>query len=107
MIAASEEAIHERAVAMRDVLHATGIEATIARVEATVGGGSLPGETMPSRALALEANDGGIDDLARRLRLGQPGVFGRIEHDRLLLDLRTILAEDDQVLAGAVRQAMA
>ena len=48
-----------------------------------------------------------IDELARRLRVGEPGVFGRIEHDRLLLDLRTVLPEDDERLVDAVRQAVA
>ncbi len=45
--------------------------------------------------------------LARRLRLGDPAVFGRIERDRLLLDLRTVLPEDDERLVEAVVRAVA
>jgi L-seryl-tRNA(Ser) seleniumtransferase len=48
-----------------------------------------------------------VDALARRLRTGDPGVFGRIDRDRVLLDLRTILPEDDAALAGAVRRGLA
>jgi L-seryl-tRNA(Ser) seleniumtransferase len=107
MIAATEDAIRSRAEALRSSLLATGIDISIERVEATVGGGSLPGETLPSWAVVLSASNGDrIDPLARRLRVGHPGVFGRIEQDRLLLDLRTVLPEDDHVLAAAVRQAI-
>jgi L-seryl-tRNA(Ser) seleniumtransferase len=60
---------------------------------------------LPSWAIVLRP--GGGDDvaaLARRLRLGEPGVFGRIERDRLLLDLRTVLPEDDGALAECLRK---
>jgi L-seryl-tRNA(Ser) seleniumtransferase len=107
MIAVSEDAVHSRAEAFRASLHATGIVVSIEAVEATVGGGSLPGETLPSWAIVLRVDDGDqVDALARRLRVGHPGVFGRIEQDRLLLDLRTVLPEDDHALAAAVRQAV-
>ena len=66
-----------------------------------MGGGSLPGATLPSSALVLGSAET-AEYLARRLRLGQPGVFGRIERDRLLLDLRTVLPEDDERLAAAL-----
>jgi L-seryl-tRNA(Ser) seleniumtransferase len=77
--------------------------------EAAVGGGSLPGQTLPSFALRLGpfANGGAdVDAIARRLRLGEPGVFGRIVEDRLALDLRTILPEQDDLLARAVVAAL-
>jgi L-seryl-tRNA(Ser) seleniumtransferase len=78
--------------------------ADVAAVEtaATVGGGSLPGETLPSWAVALPAVAGGADDLARRLRLGEPAVFGRIERDRVLLDLRTVLPDQDDCITRSV-----
>jgi L-seryl-tRNA(Ser) seleniumtransferase len=62
----------------------------------------LPGQELPSWALALP---GAVDDLARRLRLGDPAIFGRIDQGRVLLDLRTILPEDDAALVAAVRYA--
>jgi L-seryl-tRNA(Ser) seleniumtransferase len=73
-------------------------------VVATIGGGSLPGETLPSWAVALRAGDD-VDALARRLRTGQPAVFGRIERDQLLLDLRTVPPDDDDKLASAITAA--
>jgi L-seryl-tRNA(Ser) seleniumtransferase len=76
-------------------------------VQATVGGGSLPGETLPSWALVLSPVDGeGVDMLARRLRTGNPGIFGRIDQNRLLLDLRTVVPEDDDMLLRSLRQTL-
>jgi L-seryl-tRNA(Ser) seleniumtransferase len=95
--------------ALRDLVE-TGIVAT----DATVGGGSLPGETLPSRALALGAEAIAevvpgltVEELARRLRTGQPPVVGRVEADRLLLDARTVLPEQDEALVEALRHSLA
>jgi L-seryl-tRNA(Ser) seleniumtransferase len=107
MIGAPADEIRRRADELAAALGSSGIQVTIEATEATVGGGSLPGETLPSWAVALRATDAhAIDALARRLRTGNPGVFGRIEHDRLLLDLRTVLSEDDVALLETVREAM-
>jgi L-seryl-tRNA(Ser) seleniumtransferase len=106
MIAASEAALRARAERMTQALRAEGVAANTAQAHSTVGGGTLPGETLPSWAVALSSwEEMPVDGLARRLRLGAPGVFGRIEQDRLLLDLRTVLPEDDERLAAAVREA--
>jgi len=68
----------------------------------TVGGGSLPGQTLPTKALAISVNS--ADALAERLRFGpqMPPVIGRIEKDQFLLDPRTVLPEQDQTLIDAV-----
>jgi L-seryl-tRNA(Ser) seleniumtransferase len=44
--------------------------------------------------------------MARQLRLGDPGIFGRIDQDRLVLDLRTVLPEDDQILLRSLRHSL-
>ncbi len=100
MISAPGEAIRARSEAIRAKLAARGAGVGVEPVTATIGGGSLPGERIDSFALALTAGD--VEGLARRLRLGTPAVFGRIEKDRLLLDLRTVLPEDDERLTEAV-----
>ena len=88
-------------------LRQDGVAAAVESVQATVGGGSLPGETLPSWAVVLSPVDGeGVDTLARRLRLGDPGIFGRIDQDRLVLDLRTVLPEDDEILLRSLRQSL-
>jgi L-seryl-tRNA(Ser) seleniumtransferase len=107
MIAAAESAIRDRAERVCAALRQHGIDVEVEAVASTVGGGSLPGETLPSWAVMLRAGAGeDIEALARRMRLGDPAVFGRIDRDRLLLDMRSVLPEDDGVLEDAVRGAV-
>jgi hypothetical protein len=73
--------------------------------QSAVGGGSLPGETLPTRLVALAAVD--EERLAARLRAGTPPVIARLERERLLLDPRTVLPEDDELLLAAMRAALA
>ncbi len=73
-------------------------------VASTVGGGSLPGETLPSRAVAIPGTS--PDRLLGRLRRGSPSVVGRIEHGEVILDLRTVEPGDDEALAAAILAAL-
>ena len=107
MIAAPEDAIRARAASLAAALAQYGVGADVEPVQATVGGGSLPGETLSSWAIVLSPVAGeGADSLARRLRLGDPGIFARIDQDRLLLDLRTVLPEDDEILLRSLRHSL-
>ena len=73
----------------------------------TIGGGSLPGETLPTTLLALDGKaHGGADALAGRLRRASPPVIGRIEDDEVLLDPRTVLPEQDGALMQALKDAL-
>ena len=58
------------------------------------GGGALPMVPIPSRALALTLPPLAPHQLEERLRAANPPVIARLEHDRLLLDVRTLLPED-------------
>jgi L-seryl-tRNA(Ser) seleniumtransferase len=95
MISAEAGALEQRARALADQVGGTAVESRSA-----IGGGSLPGQTQPSWAVALEADS--PDRLAAALRRADPPVIGRIEGDRVLLDLRAILPEQDALLAAAV-----
>jgi L-seryl-tRNA(Ser) seleniumtransferase len=66
--------------------------------ESTVGGGSLPGESLPTYVLALDVKS--PDRFLSKLRESTPPVIGRTENDRVLLDPRTVLLEQDEVLLG-------
>jgi L-seryl-tRNA(Ser) seleniumtransferase len=68
-----------------------------------IGGGSLPGRTLPSFALAI---DGDAVQIARTLRDDDTPVIGRIERGRLLLDLRAVDPDDEAPLVAAMRRAM-
>jgi len=70
----------------------------------TVGGGSLPGQTLPTTALAIQSDS--AERLAMLLRQGTPPVIGRVEHNRLLLDPRTVLPEQDAALIASCKQIL-
>jgi L-seryl-tRNA(Ser) seleniumtransferase len=103
MIAKSVKAIEGIALAWAEKLAKMGIIARVVDGWSTVGGGSLPGETLPTKLLAIRVDS--PDELANRLRAGNPPVIGRIEDDLFLLDPRTVLAEEDEVLIEAIRQS--
>src|SRR5712691_7365496 len=105
MIAAPPRAIGARARALTAAFTAAGVPAETIEVRSTVGGGSLPEETQPSFAVAI----GGAPAtrLAQMLRSADPPVIARIVEERVALDLRSVLPEDDEVLARAVRGALA
>jgi L-seryl-tRNA(Ser) seleniumtransferase len=67
-----------------------------------LGGGSVPTQQIPTVCVALTPVGRSVDDLAGALRTGKPSVFGRIQRDRLLLDLRSVLPSQDRLLVEAV-----
>ncbi len=71
---------------------------------AQAGSGTLPLEEFASRALGLEPRGGRAEELARRLRLGNPSVVGRINQERLLLDMRTVRDDEAAPLAEALNR---
>ena len=81
--------------------------AAVVELDATVGGGSVPGETMPSAGVALAGATGrDAMDLLGHLRAGDPCVIARIERGLVVLDLRTVAPEEDVALASAMRRAL-
>jgi L-seryl-tRNA(Ser) seleniumtransferase len=104
MITATRESLDARATKWAERLRASKLEAMVIDAESTVGGGSLPGETLPTRALALNVTS--PDAFAARLRANTPPIIARIEANRVVLDPRTVLPhEEDALLAGIERVA--
>ena len=100
MIAMRTEAIQERAAAWSQHLGA----GEVISGESTVGGGSLPGETLPTFLLALDVRN--PDRFMKRLRQSTPPVIARLENDRILFDPRTVLQEQEQHLLAAIRRIL-
>ena len=101
MLTASEDELARRARALAE---ATGGE--IVAGTARVGGGALPLLELPGPAVALHGGAAGVEALAAALRRGEPAVIGRIQHDRLLLDPRTLTDAEAAEVAAAVRAAL-
>jgi L-seryl-tRNA(Ser) seleniumtransferase len=77
-----------------------GIKAVVVDGESTVGGGSLPGTSLPSRLVAIEQP--GVDELAAALRQHSTPVIGRIQDGRYLIDPRTVLPNQVESLIQAI-----
>ncbi|GIS58847.1 MAG: hypothetical protein CM1200mP2_10720 [Planctomycetaceae bacterium] len=103
LLAATESELVARAEALAVDLGGVGsLSVEAARETALVGGGSLPGAEMPTAVLAVEHSEISADELALRLRTGPVRMFTRIQHDRVLVDLRSVLSEDDQLVIEAL-----
>lgn len=103
MISAPAEEIGARAEVLLARLGGAGAGCEIIPGTSVVGGGSLPDEGLPTRLIAVP---GPAETLAEALRRGRPAVVGRIEDGRLLLDLRTVLPEDEEPLVGRLRDLL-
>jgi L-seryl-tRNA(Ser) seleniumtransferase len=102
MIATPLAEIERRARRWQGNLRRAGIQAELVDGCSTVGGGSLPGETLPTKLVALPVAH--PDRLAAALRAADPPVVARIEEDRLVLDPRTVLPEEEREPLRAIAE---
>ncbi|SPF44686.1 L-seryl-tRNA(Sec) selenium transferase [Candidatus Sulfotelmatobacter kueseliae] len=72
--------------------------------ESVIGGGAAPSAVLPTRLLALSCEGLSADELSARLRGADPPVIGRVEDGRVLLDLRTVFVERDQMIAAVLER---
>ncbi len=100
MMAQPLGAITERAARWAVQLQAAGLVARVEPGQSTVGGGSLPAETLPTQLLCLET--AGPDAWAARLRAGSPAVVARITNGALCFDPRTVSPRLDEALLAAI-----
>ena len=102
MIETSTGAIAARAEAMIARISTPPVTATLVDAFSTIGGGSAPGRELPTRAIALAHAGMSAADLESRLRAGTPPIITRIENGRVLLDLRTVLPDEDELVVEAI-----
>ncbi|MHB1006211.1 MAG: L-seryl-tRNA(Sec) selenium transferase [Chloroflexota bacterium] len=111
MIAVSVEDLSVRAERWAEATREWGVGCDVVDALSAIGGGSLPGETLPTRALSL--SEAGLaplgltaDVASARLRAGRPPVVARIEQGRLLFDPRTVLPGQEGAFLTALRVAL-
>jgi L-seryl-tRNA(Ser) seleniumtransferase len=103
-LAAVETRARELLVLIDEVADAR-ITVELEETRAPVGGGSLPGFELPSRAVTLRGAIG-AEQLCAALRRGPVPVLARVRDDRVQLDARTLLPGDEVVVASALRQVL-
>jgi len=100
MISAASGLIHARAHHWQTALGA----GDLVDGKSTVGGGSLPEETLPTTLLSLEWRH--PNQLLTRLRCTEPPVIARVEADRVVLDPRTVLPDQDEMLIRCLTEVI-
>jgi L-seryl-tRNA(Ser) seleniumtransferase len=101
MMSSPLTALAERARALREALEAAvGERASVAEVElvARVGGGALPTSELPSVGLEIAVEDLAAHEVTDALRDGAPPIVARTSGDRVVIDLRTVLPDQDGYL---------
>ncbi len=106
MMRVSEEELQRRAEHIAQLLRISSSELEVEVVESrsVLGGGSAPGSTLPSRAVALRSADLTPEALLERLRQWEAPIVARVENDRVLLDLRTVEPAQDATIVAALEK---
>jgi len=106
MLSVRADRVETRCQAVAAAFNSEGLVAKVMSTESVVGGGTTPGTTLASFAVALEVRGVSAAELAERLRSLDPPVIGRIQQDRVLLDLRTVPEDSDELLIRCVRDCL-
>ncbi len=110
MIAAPTATVDRRARRLLRRLRKSGHDTcgfTLADTTARVGGGAMPEQNLPSRAVALTPTGLTVNRLEELLRHEEIPVIGRIEDDRFLLDMRTVADDEVVLLADILARVLA
>jgi L-seryl-tRNA(Ser) seleniumtransferase len=104
MMRLNPEELHSRAEHLMRKLHITcpqlHIEVTESR--SVLGGGAAPGSTLPTHVLAISSPTVSADAICGELRKWATPIIARVEEGRVLLDLRTVTLEEQEVIAAAL-----
>jgi len=105
MLHLSAEEIETRAQVLAETLAASGWRVALVSGSSAVGGGSAPGLELPTVLLSIAKDGESADATERWLRSLDPPVIARIERDLVVLDLRTVLPDQDEALTSLLAQS--
>jgi L-seryl-tRNA(Ser) seleniumtransferase len=106
MLHMPEEAIRRRCEEIAGAVDHARLVVKTTAVKSIIGGGTAPRSNLSSHALALQHPQLDASALLAALRQFDPPIIGRIEEDRVLLDLRTVEPEFDQLLISVLNQPL-
>jgi L-seryl-tRNA(Ser) seleniumtransferase len=111
MMQISKEDIAMRAAAVcrrlaDEIVPRSRIQIDLVDGESLLGGGSAPSATLPTKLIAISCAQISAEELATRLRRSERPVLARLEEGRVLLDLRTVFPEQDEVLSEVLARSM-
>ncbi len=82
----------------------TNYNLSLQESEAEIGGGAYPGVKIPSFAVTISSQEHSPDSISKKLRAGEPPIISRIANDKVWLDLRTIFADDIDLIVEGVKK---
>ncbi len=101
MMSLTQKQLRGRAEAWAEQLGA----GMIVNGESTVGGGSLPGESLPTALLSLKVSS--VEGFLKSLRRNDPPIIARTENDRILFDPRTVFPEQEDLMLDGLKKLLA
>jgi len=104
MMRLSKAEVGRRAEAVAGKISSSRLAVEIVDGDSVIGGGAAPSAVLPTRMLAISVGGLSADELAARLRASVPPIVARVEQGRVLLDLRTVFPEQDEVVTRNLRQ---
>lgn len=107
MALASPAEIEARALATREGLVGTAAKLELLDGSSAAGGGSAPGAAIPTVLLEVAPRSISAEELVRGLIDNDPPLVARIEADRVVIDFRTVLPDQDPVVTKALRRLLA
>jgi len=104
MMRLSKDEIGKRAKTIAEKIRRPGLSVRVMAGESVIGGGAAPSAVLPTTLLAITSKTRSADELAARLRASAPPIIARVEDAQVLLDLRTVFAEQDVMVTMALQQ---
>ncbi len=104
MMRLTKDEVGRRAESLAKQLQSPKWNIEIIDGESVIGGGAAPSSVLPTRLLALSSSDFSADELSARLRASNPPIVARVDEGRVLMDLRTVFAEQDHLVAAALER---
>ncbi len=107
MLIEPAESVRRRCLGLKKKLKTVAgsrLQLDVVKEYSETGSGSLAAEPMPSYALSMRMNGTDAEELARRFRMSNPPVFGRVKSDRFLIDCRTVGRGEFAFVERAVRK---
>ena len=110
MMALSLEELKSRAEELASTIQRAGqkggLRIEVRRSFSQVGGGSLPAQDLPTFVVAVQSDDLSPDQIEEFLRRNDPPIIGRIESDHFIMDLRTLMPQQIEIIAQAFGRMM-
>ena len=105
MMRASKKEVSVRAEKLTVKLKAiVGVEVEVLDGESVIGGGAAPSSVLPTRLIAVAVKKLSADELLARLRSAETPVIARVQDGRVLLDLRTVFAEEESAIVEGLKE---